>query len=175
MEFEKYKGMMWASGRISIGFVFLWAFFDKLLGLGFATCTDRATGDYLGFMCDKSFIEGGKVTAGFLGGATGPFAPVFHAIAGNLVVEWLFMIGLLAIGIGLMLGVAMRLSTYSASIMLFLMWLAVLPKDVNPFMDDHIVYIFFLMLMNWYNAGEWLGLGKWWSQLSVVKKSKILQ
>jgi hypothetical protein len=34
----------WAIGRLTIGFVFLWAFFDKLLALGYATGAERDTG-----------------------------------------------------------------------------------------------------------------------------------
>lgn len=34
----------WAAARLSIGFVFLWAFSDKLLALGYATGVDRETG-----------------------------------------------------------------------------------------------------------------------------------
>ncbi|PKQ14445.1 MAG: hypothetical protein CVT68_11840, partial [Actinobacteria bacterium HGW-Actinobacteria-8] len=46
--------------RISLGFVFLWAFLDKLLALGFATGKDGETGvvDYLG---PKAWISGGHV------------------------------------------------------------------------------------------------------------------
>lgn len=34
----------WAASRISIGFVFLWAFLDKAFALGYATGTDHTTG-----------------------------------------------------------------------------------------------------------------------------------
>ena len=53
----------WAVTRLSIGFVFLWAFFDKLLALGYATGTDRETGaiDRFG---DAAWINGGSPTDG---------------------------------------------------------------------------------------------------------------
>jgi thiosulfate dehydrogenase [quinone] large subunit len=74
--------------RISLGLIFLWAFFDKLLGLGFATASD------------SSWILGTSPTTGFLQFATkGPFATVFQSMAGNMVVDYLFMAGLLFIGI----------------------------------------------------------------------------
>ena len=51
---------------------FLWAFFDKLLGLGFSTKSEGA------------WIRGGSPTFGFLTkGATGPFAGIFNAIGGK--------------------------------------------------------------------------------------------
>ena len=53
---------VWAGVRVTMGFVFLWSFLDKLLGLGFAT--DR----------EAAWIEGGSPTAGFLQfGTQGPF------------------------------------------------------------------------------------------------------
>jgi thiosulfate dehydrogenase (quinone) large subunit len=168
-------GRVLALARISIGFIFLWAFLDKLIGLGFATCRDKATGEYLGLACEKSFIQGGKVTLGYLSNSVGPFATMFKAMAGNLFIEWVFMIGLLCIGVGLMLGAAMRLSTYSASLMLLLMWLAVLPKANNPFMDDHLVYILLLLVLNWQKSGLTCGIGNWWNSLPLIKKAKILQ
>ncbi len=172
---ESIKNYTWAAGRISIGFIFIWAFLDKLLGLGFATCRDRSSGEYLGLMCNSSFISGGKVTSGFLSNSAGPFADFFKLIAGNSFVEWIFMVGLLCIGIGLILGISINLSTYSGSLMLSLMWLAELPKSNNPFMDDHIVFIFFLFLINWCDTENKLSIGKWWKSLSIIRKYKILQ
>jgi hypothetical protein len=40
--------------------------------------------------------------------AQGPFASFYHSIAGTSWANWLFMLGLLGIGVGLMLGLAMR-------------------------------------------------------------------
>ncbi len=62
----------WAVTRLSIGFVFLWAFFDKLLALGYATGVDRETGaiDRFG---DAAWINGGSPTTGYLSNITGPF------------------------------------------------------------------------------------------------------
>lgn len=96
--------------RLSIGWVFLWAFFDKLLALGFATSRDQETGvvDWFG---PTAWINGGSPTEGFLGNATkGPLAGLYSSFAGAAWADWLFMAGLLGIGAGLMLGIAMRLS-----------------------------------------------------------------
>ncbi|HEX8344915.1 MAG TPA: hypothetical protein VF657_09250, partial [Actinoplanes sp.] len=57
--------------RLALGWIFLWAFLDKLLGLGFATKTEQA------------WINGGSPTKGFLGNAVqGPFEDLYHSIAG---------------------------------------------------------------------------------------------
>jgi thiosulfate dehydrogenase [quinone] large subunit len=64
-----------------MGLIFLWAFFDKLLGLGFATKAENA------------WINGGSPTSGFLlHGTKGPFAEFFQSLAGIPTVDWLFMV-----------------------------------------------------------------------------------
>ncbi|WP_212723122.1 DoxX family membrane protein [Nocardioides jishulii] len=149
--------------RIAIGWVFLWAFLDKTFGLGYATPADRA------------WIEGGSPTAGFLSGVQGPFAELFNNMAGQAWADWLFMIGLLGIGVALMLGVFMNLAAASGAVMLVLMWAAVLPLDNNPFMDDHLVYALVLGLLALMGAGRYLGVGSYWEKLPFVKRFPILR
>src|SRR5262249_29187152 len=62
--------------RIVVGWVFLWAFLDKLFGFGYATPSA------------KSWLNGGSPTKGFLSSATGPFAGVYHDIAGTGWANW---------------------------------------------------------------------------------------
>src|SRR3954469_5304973 len=109
--------------RLSIGWIFLWAFLDKLFGLGHETKPAQA------------WIHGGSPTNGFLKmGAQGPFADFYHSIAGATWANWLFMIGLAGIGTALILGIAMRIAAASGVLLLVLMWTAVLPPADNPFM-----------------------------------------
>src|SRR5215212_12060628 len=113
--------------RLSLGWIFLWAFLDKLFGLGHETKSAQA------------WIHGGSPTFGFLKkGAVGPFADFYHSIAGATWVNWLFMLGLAGIGIALLAGVAMRITAGAGALMLVLMWTVVLPPENHPFMDDHI-------------------------------------
>jgi len=110
--------------RLAIGFIFLWAFFDKLLGLSFSTCFDPQT-KTVNYFCNQAWIKGGSPTFGFLKFATkGLFAGIFQAMAGNPLVDWLFMLCLLGIGLGLMLGIFMKLSTFFGGTMLALIYLA---------------------------------------------------
>ncbi len=142
---------IWASLRISLGLIFLWAFVDKVFGLGFATAAEDA------------WIAGGSPTLGFLSFATtGPFAGFYQSIAGNPFVDWLFMRGLLGIGV--------RLACYSGALMLFLMWTAVLTPEHHPFLDDHIVYGLLLIGLYHVKAGRWWGLGHWCENTSLGKK-----
>lgn len=119
--------------RLGMGFIFLWAFFDKLFGLGFAT-----TGA-------KAWINGGSPTTGFLTNAVhGPFASFFQSLAGIPVVDWLFMAGLLFTGVTLIANRYLVWGVISGASMLLLMYLAVLPPENNPIIDDHIIYILVL-------------------------------
>ena len=144
--------------------MFLWAFLDKTFGLGYATESKDA------------WLDGGSPTFGFLKfGATGPFKDFYNSIAGDAWADWLFMLGLLGIGLGLMLGVMMRLSAWSGAVLLVLMWTAALPPENNPFMDDHIVYALVLLLLAELGAGRWLGLGGWWERQTVVARHPVLR
>lgn len=138
----KYNKTVLAILRYVLSFIFLWAFFDKVFGLGYATKSAGA------------WIHGGSPTAGFLGHAVkGPFADFFHMLAGVAVVDWLFMAGLLFVGLTLLLGRYVKLGSLAGALMLALMYLALLVPENNPLIDEHIVYILVLMLIA-SDAGE---------------------
>jgi thiosulfate dehydrogenase [quinone] large subunit len=160
--------------RLSIGFVFLWAFFDKLLALGYATGVDRDTGaiDRFG---DAAWINGGSPTMGFLSGVTGPFKGLFEPMAGQAWADWLFMAGLLGIGVAVMLGIGMRIAAASGALLLVFMWMASLPLDNNPFMDDRLVYAIVLIGLAAVHAGDTLGLGRMWSRTGLVRRYPVLR
>lgn len=164
----------WALTRLSVGFVFLWAFFDKLLGLGYATGADPETGaiDRFG---DAAWINGGSPTKGFLSGVNGHFQGFFDTMAGAAWADWLFMIGLLGIGIALMAGIGMRVAAATGAVLLVLMWMASLPLQNNPFMDDHLVYAVVLVGLAAAHAGDTLGLGLRWSRSEVVRRFPVLR
>jgi thiosulfate dehydrogenase (quinone) large subunit len=163
-----------ALARIALGFIFLWAFFDKLIGLGFAPCRDEL-GD-IHVACSQAWANGGSPTAGFLGHATqGPFASSYHRLAGHSWVDLLFMAGLLTVGLGLILGVAVRLSTVIGSVMLLLMWSSLLWPANNPVVDEHIVYILVLMGINMSNSQQRWGLREWWAKTGLVKAAPFLE
>lgn len=166
---------VWALTRISLGAVFLWAFFDKLIGLGFATCRDEQGA--VNTLCEKAWLEGGSPTLGFLkfGTADSPFADVFQSMAGNVFVDWLFMIGLLGIGVALILGVGMRIAAYSAATMMTLMYLAAWQPDNNPLIDDHIIYGLVAVGLWLVNDDQVWGLGKWWKKQDIVKQYPVLK
>jgi thiosulfate dehydrogenase [quinone] large subunit len=115
--------------RLSMSFIFLWAFFDKLFGLGFSTPSEKA------------WIHGGSPTTGFLSGAVqGPFASFFHSLAGLQIVDWMFMLGLLFIGLTLLYNRYILWGSLAGILMMCLMWLALLFPQNNPIIDEHIIY-----------------------------------
>ncbi len=155
---------VWAILRLGLGVVFLWAFIDKLFGLGFATARENA------------WISGGSPTSGFLIRSTqGPFANFFQSLAGSSFIDWIFMVGLLFIGLALLAGVFVRIGSIAGAIMLFLMWLAVLPPKNNPFVDDHLIYLIILIGFIFVHAGKYWGFGTWWKHKKLVKKYPILE
>ncbi len=164
----------WAASRISIGFVFLWAFLDKAFALGYATGTDRTTGaiDRFG---PAAWVRGGSPTTGYLSGVTGPFKGLFEPLAGAAWADWLFMIGLLCIGGALMLGIGMRIAAASGALLLIFMWMASLPLANNPFMDDHLIYAVVLIGLAAVHAGDTLGLGRIWKRTDLVRRFPILR
>jgi thiosulfate dehydrogenase [quinone] large subunit len=168
-------GRWLAVTRIALGFVFLWAFLDKTFGLGYST------------PAAKSWINGGSPTAGFLGHVdVGPFQSLFAALAGSAVVDWLFMLGLLGVGVAVIAGVGLRLSAIAGSLMMVSMWVAEWPLatmtadgqpsgSVNPLVDYHIIYALVLIVIALLAAGRTWGLGKTWESTSLVTRMPWLR
>jgi thiosulfate dehydrogenase (quinone) large subunit len=160
--------------RVVTGFVFLWAFLDKTFGLGYATPSAKA------------WINGGHPTKGFLSSvAVGPFETVFHNWAGTAWADWLFMAGLLGVGVALLLGVALRAAAASGSLMMLLMWAAEWPlakhtsagelsMSTNPIVDYHIIYALALIAVAVLYAGNTWGFGRLWAKLPFVQRNRWL-
>ncbi len=161
--------------RLAVGWTFLWAFLDKLFALGFGTGRDAETGvvDRFG---DAAWINGGSPTEGFLTfAADGPFKGFYNGIAGDAWTNWLFMGGLLAIGLALTLGVAMRIACAAGVLLLVMMWTVVLPPENNPFMDSHLIDSLVLVVLALTAAGRTLGLGRIWERIPLVGKHEVLK
>jgi thiosulfate dehydrogenase (quinone) large subunit len=175
---EVKGGLIWGLLRLSIGWVFLWAFLDKLLALGFASGRNPETGvaDRFG---DAAWINGGSPTDGFLQfglHTKEPFTGFYESLAGSSLIEWAYMLSMLAIGVALMLGIATRLAAGAGILWMLLFYTAsALSPENNPFMDDHIIYAIVLAGIAVVGGGRYLGLGKQWERLSFVQKYPILR
>jgi thiosulfate dehydrogenase [quinone] large subunit len=157
-------GYVWGALRLAMGWTFFWAFLDKVFGLGYATAAEDA------------WLQGGSPTFGFLNfAAKGPFAEFYQGMAGNVVVDWLFMIGLLAIGLPLLLGIGVRLAAGIGVVMVTLMYTAgfILPEH-NPFLDEHIINAV-IMVGLIVTGGGYLGVGNIWAKTRIVRRFPILK
>lgn len=141
--------------RIAFGFLFLWPFFDKLFGLGFATPAERAV------------VNGGSPTTGYLSGVEGPLASFYNGMAGSGLVDVLFMAGLLGVGVTLILGAGARIGALAGALMYLFMYGASLPTVNSPFLDDHLTGALVLVVIALIPASwSFLGLGSWWARIA---------
>ena len=162
--------------RIAFGITFLWAFLDKTFALGFHTGYDQK--GVLDRFGDAAWINGGSPTTGFLSFGVpegNPFKGAFNAMAGNAFVDWLFMLGLLGIGVALLLGIAMRLGTAAGAVMYAFMYAASLPLENNPVVDDHLVGIIVMAVLAFGAAGATWGLGRQWARTRMAQASPALR
>ena len=158
--------------RVVTGFVFLWAFLDKTFGLHYSTPTA------------KSWLNGGSPTKGFLGSVeVGPLQGFFHTIAGTWYADWLFMLGMLGIGVALIAGVAVRAAAVAGVVLLAGMWFAEFPlaqhtsagapsASSNPLTDYHVIYALVLVVLAATYAGSTWGLGRVWARLPFVSRHR---
>ena len=156
--------------RYATGFVFLWAFFDKTFGWGYATQSANA------------WVNGGSPTKGFLSHVeVGPLQDTFHSWAGTAWADWLFMLGLLGVGVAAVAGVALRIAAAAGALMMLLMWTAEWPlaqhtsagapsMSTNPIVDYHIIYALVLITLAVTYAGDTWGLGKVWARIPFVRR-----
>ena len=161
--------------RFLLGFVFLWAFLDKAFGLGYSTAPAKA------------WIAGGSPTSGFLGHVeAGPFRGLFASLAGSTTVDVLFMLGMLAVGVALFLGIGLRVAAAAGSLILVLMWVAEWPMaamtfdgkataSTNPFVDYHLVFAAALIVLAILAAGRTWGLGRKWESTNLVSRLSWLK
>ena len=161
--------------RITTGLLFLWAFFDKAFGLGYATQSKNA------------WFGGGSPTKGFLSRVdAGPFESTFHDWAGAWWADTLFMVGLLAIGVALVFGIGLRIAAVTGVVMMLLMWAAEWPPaqhnsagaptmSTNPVIDYHIVYAVVLVVVAATASGAAWSLARWWEGLPVVRANPWLR
>lgn len=146
------KGMWaWTVLRLLLGWSFLWAFLDKLFGLGFSTCrvTDDAGAatNSIDFGCDAAMINGGSPTYGLLefGTQSSETGGLFRwmASSGPDTIGWAdvaFMLALLLGGVALMLGIGTRIAAIGAALLMLFMFLAidVWPEN-NPVNSSHTI------------------------------------
>ena len=153
----------WATVRLLLGSVFAWAFLDKTFGLGFATAAQDA------------WVRGGSPTSGVLASREGTFGELVRAMAGEPWVDFAFMLGLAAVGTALLLGVALNAAAVGTILLMGSLWLASLPLENHPVVDEHVVYAAVAVALAVTGAGRAWGLGRWWAAQPLVQRHTWLR
>ena len=96
--------------RITIGLLFLWPFFDKLFGFGFATPHGSGV------------IDGGSPSSFVVYVTDGLLKDFYISLAGNAFVDFMMMAALLLIGISLVFGIASKLGTIGCVLFMIVMY-----------------------------------------------------
>ena len=161
---------MLAVARIVIGFYFLWAFVDKLFGLGFTTASDR------------SVLSGGTPAQGYINNAIDdaqPLKGLYQSLFANGFGDFVFMLGLFAIGVAMLVGAGVRIAAVAGALLMLFMYLVALPwigeHGTNPILDSHWMEAMLLLIPAFTLSGDTWGLGKWWANQEIVKKYKWLR
>jgi len=148
--------------RIMIACMLIWSFFDKLLGLGLETPPG------------SGMIDGGSPSS-FLLYFDGPVARLMYGLAENAIVDVLLMAALILIGFALLAGIGMKIATISGVAFFLIMYLICLFPGDNPILDYHLIYIFVLLAIFFFHAGDYIGLGGKWKEFDIVKRYSILE
>ena len=149
--------------RILVGWIFLWAFFDKLLGLGFKT------------PAGYGWIDGGSPSSFVMYVTNGLFADFYKSLAGNAAVDVIFMVALLVLGVTLILGITSKLTTVGSIAFLIVMYSICVPPEDNPIIDYRIILCFGLVAVYCLGGFEKLSFYSRWKELSLVKRFTILE
>lgn len=137
--------------RISLGWLFFYAGITKVLDPAWSA---------------EGYLKGAKLFAPFYNWLLQPgILPTT-----NFINEW----GLTLIGVSLVLGVAVRLSSVLGGLMMLLYYFPILdfpyPNPHSYIVDEHVVYIFALMVLGSLKAGRYWGLENWCSNLPICSK-----
>lgn len=150
-----------ALARLAIGWMFLWAAIDRVFGLGYPTV--------------DGILSGGAPVVDRLDASRGPLEEMFRWLADIPGIEWIAVVVLAVVGLAVMLGIVFRAASALGVVVTVLAFLAALPPEANPVVDRHLVYAAVLAGLAMANAGEELGLGRWWSRRRFVQRHPILR
>lgn len=141
--------------RVAVGWMMFYAGITKVLDPSWS-----ATG----------YLQGAKTFAGFYQWLIQPnILPII-----NFVNEW----GLTLLGISLILGIFVRLSSILGAVLMVLYYFPVLtfPYVAHGFLvDDHIIYALILVFFAAIGAGRYYGLDTWCANLPICSKVPTLR
>ena len=118
-------------------------------------------------------------SAGYLRGATGPFANLFHAIGSSPwigTIDIIVTISLVAIGLGLMLGFFTQVACAGGIALLALFYLSAIPLNGLPgprlegaylIVNKNLIELAALAAVHAFRTGRIAGIDRWWSSPAV--------
>lgn len=148
---DKYKSVLLALLRVALGWILLYSGFTKLSSDSWSAA---------------GFLKSAGTFPGFYEWLASPsLLPIT-----NFLNEW----GQLLLGIALILGVVMTLSSLLAALMMVLYYFVGLNFPMvgehSYLVDEHIIYALGFLMLAALHAGNYYGLGKWWSSLSLWQR-----
>ncbi len=148
--------------RITIGWLLLWGFLDKLFGLGYRTPWGE------GMLFGYHPTEWLKYSSG---GILGDF---WQGIEPNLPMDLLLMAGLLLVGLCLILGVASKIATIATVAFMLCMFSLWMPPQDNPVLDYHIILAVAALAIYYLHGFERYSVYGWYKGLWIVRDHPIL-
>lgn len=142
--------------RVTMGWMFAYAGFSHLTTAGWSAA---------------GYLQGAKVLAGFYHWLAIPqIVPITNAMN-----EW----ALLLLGISLLVGLFVRVSSMAGVVLMALYYLPILNFPYagthSLLVDEHIIYIAALLLLANARAGRVWGLEQWCSRLPICSKYPALR
>lgn len=136
---NKYQKIFLFLTRITLGWMFFYAGITKILNPEWSA---------------EGYLKGAKTFSGFYLWLTQPALLPWT----NLINEW----GLTLLGVSLILGIFVRLSSVLGAVLMILYYLPALdfpyPNTHSYIVDEHIIYIFILLFLGSLRAGKIWGL-----------------
>lgn len=142
--------------RVTLGWMYFYAGITKVLNPNWSAA---------------GYLKGAKSFTGFYQWLLEPgILPIV-----NFLNEW----GLTLLGVSLILGIFVRLSSILGAVLMLLYYLAILqfpyPNTHAYIVDEHIIYITALLFLAAIRAGHVWGLEKWCYNLPMCKKFPVLR
>lgn len=137
--------------RVTLGWMFFWAGITKVINPEWSAA---------------GYLKGAKTFAGFYEWLANPnMLPVI-----NFVNEW----GLTLLGVSLILGIGVRMSSILGALLMLLYYLPILdfpyPNTHSFIVDEHIIFAAALLFLAAIRAGRTGGLENWCANLPLCSK-----
>ena len=122
----------------------------------------------------SKFLEPGWTAAGYLKGASGPFAQFFLSMSGSVMVDFLVKWGLLLIGLAIIIGIVTRFAAFWGVVITLLFYFSQFPPQ-HGMVEEHIVYIAAFIVLAATGIGRLFGIDGTAFMGMLVKKMRWLR